>query len=201
MRRRILYLAVAALPTALSMVWYVYETHDVAMMWRSLTQPPWVHDVGWLAIARDGWYLYDNNRNLPGPMANEMLAHWTPVFQLAYLLLLPVALWTRWLPGLSWPMVLFLCIAPGGAAEFLLLPLPWLILEDRWRLYSVGAVLGWLGAIAQWHTGMLLMPWVQDCVVEIPEPQRHGVVAVCMVATVACWLACWWVLPARKSLR
>jgi len=119
-----------------------------------------------------------------------MLKWGTMWFQIVYAVLCCVML-VRKKYSVAWPLLLFLCVAPGGAVEFLLLPLPFLVLSGDWKLYTFGAVLGWLAMVLQWHLGMLTVPWTQDCVNEFKEPFRYAIVAWCFLGTVTCWLLCW----------
>jgi len=190
------YLTIAALPTLFSMLWYVYSTHEATLMLTNMLARKWVHDVGWMAAAREAWYLWSGRYSLPETIPEEWMPRAQAAFLIAYTAMLVAALRWRHPRGLAWPVLLFLVVAAGGASEFIILPLPFLLLSDNWREYTIAGFFGALAPLLLYHTGMTLTPWLHDCLYPLNEPHRNAVAALCFAATMSCWVVC-----ARTLLR
>lgn len=190
------YLAIAATPTLAGIAWYVADTGEVTALLRSLGGPLGVHDVGYLGALRIAWFLHTTSYNLPATMADDWIVRSRQVFLAGYALWLGVTLWRGRPLGLAQlgiPVLLYAVIGGAQSVELLLLPMPFLLLANRWRAYTWTAVAATLGVYFTFHPGMV-RPWLQDCAWPITIAERMRIAPWYLAAVVSCWCVTVWCL-------
>lgn len=194
-RPRIVYVAVAAFPSVLTLVPYLLANFEgINREFFSYTS---VTDFGWIGIWRNLWFLETGFRSLPGTEAQDWVSRSRTLFLLAYAVLVAAAfLRPKLLDTAAWiasALILFYTIFGGVAAQYYVWVVPFLAL----RLYGVVFSFVALGALVAFylthHPGILLGPYPSPIEYSRPEIVRVYLgFLLALWTTGALWLL--WVL-------
>jgi hypothetical protein len=194
-RQRIIYLGVAAFPSAITLGPYLLVNFEgINREFFSYNSTP---DFGWIGIWRNLWFLNTGNQYLPGELGTQWLERSRQYFFLAYAVLVAVAfVKPRLLDTAGWiasALILFYTLFGGVAAQYLVWVVPFLALYPYGLAFSVVASGAIISFYLTYHPGILLALYPSPIKYSHPEIVRWYLGFLLALWTVgAMWLI--WIL-------
>ena len=157
-RQRIIYLGVAAFPSAITLGPYLLVNFEgINREFFSYNSTP---DFGWIGIWRNLWFLNTGNQYLPGELGTQWLERSRQYFFLAYAVLVAVAfVKPRLLDTAGWiasALILFYTLFGGVAAQYLVWVVPFVALYRYGLAFSVVASGAIISFYLTYHPAILL---------------------------------------------
>jgi hypothetical protein len=173
-RQRIIYLGVAAFPSAITLGPYLLVNFEgINREFFSYNSTP---DFGWMGIWRNLWFLHTGNQYLPGEQTKEWLSRSRSYFLAAYAVLVAVAyLRPKLLDTSGWlasALMLYYTLFGGVAAQYLVWVVPFLAFYWYGLAFSVVALGALISFYLTYHPGILLGPYPSPIEYSHPEIVR-----------------------------
>lgn len=203
-RQQIIYVAVAAFPSALTLAPYLLVNFEGIN--REFFEYTSIPDFGWIGIRRNLWFLETGNLSLPGTQTEDWLAQSRTYFLMGYGVLVLVAfLRPNLLDTAGWiasALMLFYTLFGGVAAQYLVWVVPFVAFGLYGQAFAVVAAGAIVTFYLTYHPGILLGPYPSPIEYSRPEIVRWYLGFLLALWTVgALWLL--WVLiqSVRTGLR
>ena len=157
-RQRIIYLGVAAFPSAITLAPYLMVNFEgINREFFHYNSNP---DFGWMGIWRNLWFLNTGNQYLPGEQGTQWLERTRQYFLLAYVVLVAVAFVKPYLLDTAgWiasALILFYTLFGGVAAQYLIWVVPFVALYRYGLAFSVVASGAIISFYLTYHPAILL---------------------------------------------
>jgi hypothetical protein len=157
-RQRIIYLGVAAFPSAITLAPYLMVNFEgINREFFHYNSNP---DFGWMGIWRNLWFLNTGNQYLPGEQGTQWLERTRQYFLLAYVVLVAVAFVKPYLLDTAgWiasALILFYTLFGGVAAQYLVWVVPFVALYRYGLAFSVVASGAIISFYLTYHPAILL---------------------------------------------
>jgi hypothetical protein len=190
-RQRIIYAAVAAFPSVLTLVPYLLVNFEgISREFFGYTSNP---DFGWMGVWRNLWFLETGNYFLPGEQTKEWLERSRSYFLVGYALLVAVAfVRPRLLDTAGWiasAMILFYTLFGGVSAQYFSWVVPFLIFSAYGLAFSLAVAPAMMAFYLMHHPGIIFGPYPSPIDYTRTEISRWNVGLLLAVWTAgAMWL-------------